>query len=143
MHARPWLPVLLIVVGTVGCQQYESEPEPVTVPAVIDGDTLEVYLGEKQKTVNLCGIDAPELDEPLGMEAQEVLQSLVYRDGGQVHLVMTGRGEDGAVVAEAWFLSMPGEEEIHINSEMLVQGMAVADPSNCHALPQCPHLWPC
>ena len=107
----------------------------MTVPAVIDGDTLEVYLGEKQKTVELCGIDAPELDEPFGMEAQEVLQSLVYRDGGQVHLVMTGRGEDGAVVGEVWFISMPGEEEIHINSEMLVQGMAVVDPGNVETCP--------
>lgn len=47
----------------------------------------------------------------------------------------TGRGKDGATVAEAWFISMPGEEEIHINSELLMQGMAVVDPGNVETCP--------
>ena len=135
MHERLWLPLLLITVGAVGCQQYGAEPELVSVPNVVDGDTLEVFLGEKAKIVDLCGVDAPELDEPFGVEAREALHSLVRRDGGRIHIVRTGRGKDGATVAEAWFMSTSGEEEIHLNSEMLVMGMAIVDPDNVETCP--------
>lgn len=83
MLARFWLPFLVIVLGTVGCRQYGAESEQVAVPAVIDGDTIKVFIGETAKIVDLCGIDAPELDAPLGMEAKEALHALVRRDGGR------------------------------------------------------------
>ncbi|MDB9529579.1 thermonuclease family protein [Oscillatoria sp. CS-180] len=135
MLVRHGLTVLLMVIAATGCQPHESAPEPVAVRAVVDGDTLEVYFGETPKTVDLCGINAPELEAPLGIEAKAALESLVYREGGQVHLVVTGRGKDGVTVAEAWFLSMPGEIEIHLNSEMLLQGLAVVNPDDVETCP--------
>ena len=121
MLVRHGLTALLVVIAATGCQLYESEPEPVAVRAVVDGDTLEVYFGKTPKIIDLCGVNAPELEEPLGAEAKVALESLVYQEGGQVHLVVTGRGKGQTMIAEAWFLSIAGETEIHLNSEMLVQ----------------------
>ena len=42
-----------------------------TVVRIIDGDTIEVRLGNELYTVRYIGIDAPELDEPFGIEAME------------------------------------------------------------------------
>ena len=135
MLVRHGLTALLMVNAASGCQLYESEPEPVVVSAVVDGDTLEVYFGETPKTIDLCGVNAPELEEPLGAEAKAALESLVYQEGGQVHLVVIGRGKGQTMIAEAWFLGMAGETEIHLNSEMLIQGLAVVNPDDVETCP--------
>ncbi len=47
------------------------------VVRIIDGDTIEVRLGNELYTVRYIGIDAPELDEPFGIEAMEKNRELV------------------------------------------------------------------
>jgi micrococcal nuclease len=57
------------------------------VTKVSDGDTLTVRQGSKEKKVRLCGVDAPEKSQPLGMEAKEKLQQLVDAARGKVAIV--------------------------------------------------------
>lgn len=42
-------------------------------PVVIDGDTIRI----RHQSIRLWGIDAPELDEPGGYEARQMLESII------------------------------------------------------------------
>jgi micrococcal nuclease len=42
-------------------------------PVVIDGDTIRI----KQQSIRLWGIDAPELDEPGGLDAKYMLETII------------------------------------------------------------------
>lgn len=58
----------------------QPDAEPVTLAAVVDGDTVKVRSGPRELTVRLIGIDAPEHDDPedlpqyLGAEASAELE---------------------------------------------------------------------
>lgn len=63
-------------------------PEPYTYRALVvdvhDGDTvtlnvdLGMYVQMRNQKVRLLGVMAPELRQPLGIEARDYLRSLVY-----------------------------------------------------------------
>ena len=48
-----------------------------TVSAVHDGDTFTIKTETSQHKVRLAGIDAPELDQPLGVESRDSLRKVV------------------------------------------------------------------
>jgi len=52
----------------------ESQGWEGIVKKVIDGDTLKISYKNSIKTVELYGIDAPELSQPFGKEAQKFLE---------------------------------------------------------------------
>ena|SRR5688500_15223519 len=82
-------------------------PKPGTVTAVHDGNTLSMTAndGEKYRVV-LMGIDCPELEQPYGREAKQLLEGLVLsreivfevhgkdRLGNHVGIVLIEDGED-------------------------------------------------
>lgn len=90
--------------------------------SVYDGDTLRLVKDGQEIKVRLCGIDAPERDQPLGVESRDALRSLLP-DGQEVYLVRADRDRYGRVVGEIF---VPGTPEIHANSEMALRGMAYA-----------------
>lgn len=57
-----------------------------TVTAVPDGDTVTVSAPSEQTTLRIAGIDAPEMSQPGGPEAQAFLSSLVLGKGVTVRL---------------------------------------------------------
>jgi endonuclease YncB( thermonuclease family) len=44
--------------------------------SVYDGDTLRVLCDRSELKIRMCGIDAPEKDQPGGIEARDYLRSL-------------------------------------------------------------------
>lgn len=126
-----WIPVVVIV-GLVGLHfrmpKPQAQPSGVSqsavdesatiVPGSIhDGDTLKIRQGEKVTKVRFCGIDAPELAQPLGVESRDYLRRLV--DGGAVRLVEVERDKYDRTVAEL-FLA----DGRSVNVEMVRAGMA-------------------
>jgi endonuclease YncB( thermonuclease family) len=92
--------------------------------SVYDGDTLRVSDGAQELKIRLCGIDAPEKDQLMGVESRDHLRSLIDRGDGSLVVVPVEQDRYGRTVAEI-FVPMSGtEEEIHVNSQMVLDGMA-------------------
>ena len=51
-------------------QQWRVKPG-----SIYDGDTLRVVRGDEELKIRFCGIDAPELKQPLGIESRDYLRS--------------------------------------------------------------------
>lgn len=101
--------------------------------SVYDGDTFRVRCGNREQKIRLCGIDAPEAKQPLGIEARNYLRSLVARAKGQVIVMEMDRDKYGRSVAEVLLESPSGEQSVQ--EEMLKAGMAYhykQYSSNCH-----------
>src|SRR5215475_11568230 len=78
----------------------ESAADSITFKGVVvgvqDGDTLTVLRNKARFSVELAGVDAPELDQPYGKEARRIAAALVknqvimiraYRSLGQGHII--------------------------------------------------------
>lgn len=112
-----------------GCFALPGQTWQVDKAAVYDGDTFRAHRGSETIKVRLCGIDAPEKQQRLGIAARDQLRALLA--GGQVRLVPTDRDRYGRVVAEAF---TPNGSLI--NAEMVRGGWAWQYPTY---LGKCPH----
>ena len=63
---------------------------------VIDGDTLIIECEKYRRTVNIEGIDAPELDQPWGKEVRGFVRDIVRGEKVEIEVV---EGEGDTVVA--------------------------------------------
>ena len=63
---------------------------------VIDGDTLIIECEKNRRTVNIEGIDAPELDQPWGKEVRSFVRDMVRGEDVEVEVI---EGDGDAVVA--------------------------------------------
>lgn len=80
----------------------ESEyPMQWQVKSIYDADTLTVVRGSEEKTIRLCGIDAPEIGQPLGVEARDSLRNILI--GQNVHIEKVNEDQYGRTVAEVIF----------------------------------------
>jgi micrococcal nuclease len=104
-----------------------------TVESVSDGDTLKVMLDGREVKVRLCGVDAPEKEQPLGAESKAFLEKLVQNAGGRVGLVETDTDRYGRMVAEAFFVL--GETEQSAQEELLKAGMVYVYPKYVDSCP--------
>lgn len=52
-----------------------AEQWQVKPGSIHDGDTLRVVRGNEELKIRLCGIDAPEIKQPLGIESRDYLRS--------------------------------------------------------------------
>lgn len=92
--------------------------------SIYDGDTLRVTDGTKEIKLRLCGIDAPEKDQPMGVASRDHLRALVDKgEGGQIIVVPIEKDRYGRMVADL-FVDLGDEQEIHLNSQMVLDGMA-------------------
>jgi endonuclease YncB( thermonuclease family) len=55
-----------------------------TRDAIHDGDTIRLTNGSEELKVRFCGIDAPELKQPMGIASRDYLRSLVNKGNGQI-----------------------------------------------------------
>ena len=101
-------------------QQWRVKPG-----SIYDGDTLRVIRGTEELKIRFCGIDAPELKQPLGVESRDYLRSLINQGDGTIHVLPIEEDRYGRTVAELWIPIKPDyEAEIHLNTAMVEAGMA-------------------
>jgi micrococcal nuclease len=99
--------------------------------AVVDGDTLEVELGDETEPVRLIGIDTPEsvaTDRPnecYGEEASEQLAALIP-EGTQVRLErdLEARDRYGRLLAYVY----RADDGLFVNHDLVAGGFAEAMP---------------
>jgi endonuclease YncB( thermonuclease family) len=105
----------------------------VVKDSIYDGDTFRVKCDGRENKIRLCGIDAPEVKQPLGIESRNYLRSLLGQAKGQVIVIEMDRDRYGRSVAEILLDSPSGEQSVQ--GEMLKAGMAYhykQYSSNCH-----------
>jgi endonuclease YncB( thermonuclease family) len=113
--------------------QTESLRCEVVVNSIYDGDTFRVRCSGREQKIRVCGIDAPELKQTLGIEPRNYLRSLLAKARGQVIVIEMDRDRCGRSVAEVFFDSPEGEQSVH--EEMLRAGFAYhykQYSGNCH-----------
>lgn len=91
--------------------------------SIYDGDTLRVERGSQELKIRFCGIDAPELKQDGGIEARDHLRSLVAQGDGSIGLVLIEKDQYKRTVADLFVIRSDGLE-IHLNSQMVMDGMA-------------------
>ena len=105
---------------------FDSIPEaPVfeqwQVLSIHDGDTLKAQKDGIVQRIRFCGIDAPEVSQPLGKDSRDYLRSLISLNKFvQISIVDSDRY--GRKIGEI-FLASNGTEKF-INEEMTKAGMA-------------------
>jgi len=111
----------------------ESRRCEVIGGSIYDGDTFRVNCDGHEQKIRLCGVDAPEVKQPLGIEARDYLRSLVASSQSQVIVIEMDRDKYNRTVAEVLLDKPSGEQSIQ--EEMLRAGMAYhykQFSSNCH-----------
>ena len=88
-----------------------------TVMEVGEGDTVTLHDGQEFLQVRLYGVDAPEIDQAYGEEAQRFLAGLVL--GEDVHVTLEEPGISGP---QAALLTLPDGRALH--EELLCAGLA-------------------
>ena len=88
--------------------------------SIYDGDTLRLISNNQELKIRLCGIDAPELKQPLGIEARDYLRSLVAQGDGTIYVLPIEEDRYQRTVAELWIPIKPDfEQQIHLNTAMV------------------------
>lgn len=108
---------LMVMLLGNGCLARSGTPWQVVQGSVYDGDTFRVTNGRDAIKVRLCGIDAPEKGQRLGIAARDQLRAMLAE--GEVRLLSADRDRYGRVVAEAF--TPKGQ---FINAELVRSGLA-------------------
>ena len=103
--------LLLIWANLAAAEEYNAK-----VIVVIDGDTLVVLHNNAKVKIRLANIDAPEKDQPFGMDARQAMFGMVFKK--QVHIDSKTIDKYGRTVA---LVSVDG---LNVNEEMVRRGMA-------------------
>ena len=91
--------------------------------SIYDGDTLHVVRDKEELKIRFCGIDAPEIKQPLGIEARDYLRSLVELGDGHLFLLPIEKDRYGRTVAEV-YVQDSDEFAINLNMQMVRDGYA-------------------
>lgn len=102
--------------------QTESLRCDVVEGSIYDGDTFRVKCDGREQKIRLCGIDAPEAKQALGIESRDYLRSLTAKTSNKVIVIEMDRDKYGRSVAEVLFETAEGERSVQ--EEMLKAGMA-------------------
>ncbi|MDV3351408.1 thermonuclease family protein [Leptothoe sp. LEGE 181152] len=112
------------VTNVIPGEKHLSQTMWLVPGSIYDGDTLRVTDGTKEIKLRLCGVDAPEKDQPMGVASRDHLRALVDQgEGGQIIVVPIEKDRYGRTVADL-FIELGDDEEIHLNSQMVMDGMA-------------------
>lgn len=100
----------------------DSEYYQLVPGSVYDGDTLRVTDGSKEIKIRFCGIDAPEKEQAMGLEARDHLRNLIDQGDGRLVVLPVETDRYGRTVAEVFVPTSTAE--IHLNSQMVADGYA-------------------
>ena len=121
-HKIPFLPQLnqLLPRAITDAAAWKVKPGSIN-----DGDTLLLTRGTEELKIRLCGIDAPELKQPLGIESRDYLRSLIAQGNGTIYVQPIEKDRYNRTVAELWIPIKPDyERQIHLNTAMVEAGYA-------------------
>ena len=123
-----WVFISLVLLGMNYWQNTRIVPTtPWIAKDVVSGDSLIAYRQHKEFEVKLCGISAQS------DKSRKYLLTLINKGDGNI-VVNPVRTQWGVTVAEVFIQLKPDyETEIHINTEMVIAGMAslADDYLNC------------
>jgi len=103
----------------------DAEEWKVKPGSIYDGDTLRVIKGNEELKIRFCGIDAPEIKQPLGIESRDYLRSLIDQSNDTIYVLPIEKDRYNRTVAELWIPIKPDfEQQIHLNTAMVEAGMA-------------------
>lgn len=103
--------------------------------SIDDGKTLAVTNGTTETTVQLCGVAVPGIDKPMGIAARDHLRELVSVGNGAIIMVPLKKNRNGHTLADV-FITQSADEEIHLNSQIILDGLASVDAQEAHQCPQ-------
>ena len=83
---------------------------------VVDGDTIKGNIDSKRITIRLVEIDAPEMDQPFGVESKRFLEKLI--ENKKVTLISEGKDRYGRTLGELFV------NKDNINEKMVKSGFA-------------------
>jgi endonuclease YncB( thermonuclease family) len=92
---------LLVAPVVAGSEKAETLGAAATCVKVIDGDTLVVKCDKRQMTIELDGVDAPELGQPWGREVRNFVREMVEGRALEVRIIEAGDGSGTAQVLVA------------------------------------------
>jgi endonuclease YncB( thermonuclease family) len=92
---------VLAVPAVAGPEESGTHTVTATCIKVVDGDTIVVKCDKRQMTVDLAGIDAPELGQPWGKEVRSFVRDMVEGRALEVQIVAAGDGSGTARVLVA------------------------------------------
>jgi endonuclease YncB( thermonuclease family) len=107
--------------------QQQSKVYQLVPDSIYDGDTLRVSDGAGELKIRLCGIDAPEKEQPMGVEARDHLRGLIGKGDGTIIVVPVEKDRYGRMVAELFVKPRSQNntgEEIAVNAQMVIDGYA-------------------
>ncbi|MDH3295847.1 MAG: thermonuclease family protein [Acidimicrobiia bacterium] len=131
IHPRPPLSSLVSLLAVVACQSASPSPQhsdpTFRVVEVIDGDTIELAVGDTVERVRLLGIDAPESVHPtvpeqcFGRESSAALRSLLP-PGTEVEVFRDRQLRDhyGRLLLYLY----RSEDGLNINHHLVASGLA-------------------
>ena len=99
-------------------------------------DSFRVSNDDGEINVRLCGLDSPEKDQAMGIESRDHLRSLIAQGDGRIILVETDIDQYDRTVAEVFIPTGNGDEEIHLNTQMVADGMAYVYPQYVGSCPK-------
>ncbi|MFP4338394.1 MAG: thermonuclease family protein [Halothece sp.] len=90
--------------------------------SVYDGDTFRALCGYDELKIKMCGIDAPETDQPGGIESRDYLRSLLP-DDAEIIVIPIETDRYGRTVAEVWNDAITNGDQF-VNAQMVFAGQA-------------------
>lgn len=124
---------LLLVAVVVGAMWFDHVNNAVpqidaVVERVIDGDTIDVRMGQQRVRVRLVGIDAPELSQEHGRQVQQYLA--VFIQGQPVRVALGDTDQYGRSLGEVFVATIDpqtqAQSEVSINAFLVRTGRAWA-----------------
>jgi endonuclease YncB( thermonuclease family) len=119
------VPITVLLAALLACQPAAAWTLRGQVVGVVGGDTIKVRDEKnRQYTVRLAGLDAPEKFQTYGQRAEDSLRELVFQRGVSVEIARQG-GPGKVLLAD-------GKD---MNLEQLKRGFAWYDKSRAQDLP--------
>lgn len=116
-------------------EQHTSQHLWLVPGSIDDGKTLTITDGTQETQLQLCGVAIPETDQLMAMEARDHLRELIAVGNGAVIVVPIKKNRSGQMLADV-FITKSADEEIHLNSQMILDGMASVDDQKAGQCPQ-------
>jgi len=119
--------ILAVLLVAAGCRTAVAATDQATVERVVDGDTVDVRIGDRRERVRLLGIDTPEIHvergppDCFGPEASSFTKALLPT-GTPVRLErdVVGRDDYGRLLA---YVYLGGDGSL-VNEAIVRQGYA-------------------
>jgi len=119
-----------VVVGAMWFDRTNNTAPKVdaVVERVIDGDTIDVWMGKQLLRVRLVGIDAPELSQEHGSQAQQYLHKFIQ--GQPVRVALGGNDKYGRSLGEVFVTTIDpqtqAQSQLSVNAFLVRAGRAWA-----------------